>query len=375
MKILLAPDKFKDAISAKAACEAMQEGIAMADSNVEGIALPLADGGEGTAEVLTENSQGEWHTVQTFDPLGRNTEVSIGLSPDHKTAYIEMAKASGLQLLSKNERNCFYTSSSGTGVMIKKAVEWGVENIMLGIGGSATCDGGAGMASSLGYQFRDKNGSLVEPTGDNLKKVDTIETGNVKQGLNQVNIAVACDVDNFLTGAQGAAYVYGPQKGAREDQLSSLENGLKNLANRIKEHLELDVENLPGAGAAGGLGAGSKAFLGATLRTGIDLVLEQVNFRQYLNSVDWVITGEGTFDDQSTHGKVIQGVIREADGFNIPVAALCGSLQASPQTINNLGLAYATSILRQPCSIQHAIDRTYDDLAYASFHLARFIGP
>ncbi len=373
MKILLAPDKFKDAISAQAACKAMQEGISMAGDKLQTVALPMADGGEGTGAVLTENVQGEWHPVQTCDPLNRSIEAFIGLSPDHKTAYIEMARASGLQMLSKEERNCFYTSSAGTGIMIKKAVEWGVDDIILGIGGSATCDGGMGMASSLGYQFKDEAGNLIEPCGKNLSKVKKIDNANVLEELREVNIDVACDVDNYLLGKQGAAYIYAPQKGADPKQVDSLEEGLKNLAYLVNQQLGVTLEHLPGAGAAGGLGAGAKAFLGASLRKGVDLVLERTKFRQYLANVDWIITGEGRIDEQSTHGKVIQGVVSEAARFKIPVAALCGTLQASTAIIEKSGLAYATSIIRQPCSLQQSLNNACDDLTYATFNLARFI--
>ncbi len=370
MKILLAPDKFKEALKATEVCRAMRQGIKMADEGFEIQSLPLADGGEGTAEVLTTNLKGAYQKVKVHDPLGRPVEASIGLSEDRKTAFIEMAEASGLALLNPNERNCYHTSSYGTGELLLSAIQSGVKEIILGIGGSATCDGGIGMANALGYQFLDKEGKPVANAGKNLLNIQTIDDQKVLASLDQTKIYVACDVDNYLTGTAGAAKVYGPQKGADQKQVENLEEGLKNLAGRIEEALNVNVANTSHTGAAGGLGAGAKAFLGASLRTGIELIMEKLAFKRKLKNADLVITGEGKIDKQSSHGKVIKGVAQSAREFRIPVAGLCGTLDAPPEDVQKLGLNYAASIINKPCSKAEALNNTYEDLVLSAFNLA-----
>ena len=374
MKYLLAPDKFKGALSAIEACEAMKAGLSGLDAQPEVLSVPMADGGEGTMAVLTHHAGGEYRTVNAHDPYGRLLKAPVGLSLDGKTAFLEMAKASGLQILATEERNCYETSSRGVGDLILEAWQLGVERIILGIGGSATCDGGMGMATALGYQFYDQNGQELKPAGNNLLAISRIDAQAVPEGLKALDIQVACDVNNFLTGPKGAAKVFGPQKGANEHQVEELEAGLKNLAHQWQSHFGIKLENVPGSGAAGGLGAGAKAFLGAALKPGVDLVMDQVRLKDWLEEADLVITGEGKLDDQTIHGKVIHGVGNIANKAHVPVLALCGTLNASEDIIYSLGLSYATSIIREPASLETSLPNTAKDLQYATFQLGMLLG-
>ena len=274
MRILLAPDKFKDALPAEQVVKAIKEGIHFFNPDIEAISLPMADGGEGTAQILTHYYQGAFHEATVHDPLMRKIKASYGLSPDKKIAFIEMATASGLELLKPAERNCYFTSSYGTGELIKAAIQAGAEQIILGIGGSATCDGGIGMAAALGYEFTDKEGNKLKPTGENLSSIYQIDDQHVDSRISEIEILVACDVDNLLTGPSGAAQTYAPQKGADNEQVESLDEGLGHLSKLITAKYNLDIANIPGSGAAGGLGGGAKAFLVSSLRTGTDLILE-----------------------------------------------------------------------------------------------------
>ena len=369
MKVLIAPDKFKDAFPADKVTQAIKEGIEIFDSGIEVLLMPMADGGEGTAKILTGYFHGDYRKVEVRDPLMRSVKASFGISADKKTAFMEMASASGLELLKPGERNCYYTSTFGTGELIKAAIREGVEHIILGIGGSATCDGGMGMAAALGYRFKNEQGESLKPIGRNLVAINKIEKSGVDPDLAKVDIRVACDVDNLLTGPQGAAAVFAPQKGASGVQVKTLEKGLNNLAGQIKSLFDLDVANIPGSGAAGGLGAGAKAFLGASLRPGVDLVMEKMQMRTHIANADLVITGEGKLDSQSRQGKVVWGISRESKRVNTPVAALCGQLETSPQVIRSMGLIYAASIIQKPVSLKAALASTHENLVSASFNL------
>jgi len=369
MKLLLAPDKFKHALSAAGACKAMEQGVALLDKQITVTSLPLADGGEGTAAALTYFHQGEFREVTVSDPLMRPIQASFGLSRDHKTAFIEMARASGLELLSPAERNACRTTSFGTGELIKAAIAAGVDSIILGVGGSATCDGGLGMAAALGYRFFDDKGQQTGLAGQHLNTIHTIDTTHVLPELQHISIRVACDVRNVLTGAEGAAHMFAPQKGADAREVSTLDTGLQHWADLISKALDVNIGEIPYAGAAGGLAGGARACLGASLHSGIDLVMEEVQFYRHLPYVDLLITGEGKLDAQSGFGKVIQGVSAAAGRQGIPVAALCGCLKAGPQYTKALGLCYAASILKQPCTLEEALAQTPGNLTEASYQL------
>ncbi|SDK60248.1 glycerate kinase [Catalinimonas alkaloidigena] len=369
MKILLAPDKFKGALSAQGVCDALTEGIRLAAPEAEVVALPLADGGEGTAALLTQHSQGTTETVTVHDPLFRPIAATYGLSGDGQTAYLEMAQASGWALLEAHERDCLHTTTLGTGELIRAALERGAKKIILGIGGSATNDLGIGMASALGYRFYDADMRDVKPIGANLAYIRRIDTRELIFDPNEISVQVACDVDNPLFGPQGAAYVYAPQKGASPEAVAQLDEGLRHLSVVLQQQLGTDVADLPGAGAAGGLGGGAVAFLGAQLVPGATLVMQQTHFLQHLAGVDLVITGEGKLDAQTAQGKVVSQVAAAARAQNIPVAAVCGTLEATPAALRQMGLTFASSVLTAPMTLEEALPRTRDDVMHWAFQL------
>ena len=371
MRILIAPDKFKGALSALQVAEAMARGLRRACPQAEIRLHPLADGGEGTAEILAYHNGGTMRQAQVQDPLFRPVVARYGLSHDRQTAYIEMAEASGLALLHPKERNCLLTSTYGTGELILHAWEAGARHIILGIGGSATTDGGIGMAAALGYRLLDAAGAPLSPIGENLGKIAQIDRSALRVDPAALTVEVACDVDNPLCGPRGAAAVYGPQKGADATAVRQLDAGLAHLAQLWARDWGLAVAERPGAGAAGGLGAGAMAFLGARLRPGIDLVMAHSRLDEALAGVDLVLTGEGKIDAQTLHGKVIMGLSRRAAAAGIPLAALCGTLEATPELIEALGLAYAASILNRPLSLEAAMTETAPALEMASFSLLR----
>ncbi|MBC7922566.1 MAG: glycerate kinase, partial [Ferruginibacter sp.] len=329
----------------------------------------LADGGDGTAAILTHHARGQLLDHPVHDPLFRPVRASFGLSADGSTAFIEMAQASGLHLLAPAERNCFRTTSLGTGELIARALELGATRLVLGIGGSATNDGGMGMAAALGYRFLDAAGGPLSPVGSNLIHLARVDDAGLRFNFAAVDVRVACDVDNPLTGPEGASRVYGPQKGASAGEIEQLDAGLKNFARVVERQFGKAVEHVPGAGAAGGMGAGAILFLNARLVSGTELVLEQTGFEKQLEEVQLVITGEGKIDGQSLRGKLIQGIVERAARRGIPVAALCGILEATPGQIKALGLQFAASILREPCSLETAMQRSYEGLCHAAFNL------
>jgi glycerate kinase len=372
MKVLIAPDKFKGSLNAIAVCNAIAEGIRLVDAEIEIIKLPLADGGEGTAEILTYHTAGKTITKTVKDPLMRPVEASFGMSGDGQTAFIEMAVASGLYLLKPEERNCLYTTTFGTGELILAALREGAKKIILGIGGSATNDCGMGMATALGYKFLDSNGKELEPVGENLQYVAEITDSALKFNPHEVEVKIACDVDNPLYGENGAAWIYGPQKGANEDAIEVLDRGLKKINKVFQKQYEVDANAIPGAGAAGGLGAGGVLFLGAALVPGVQLIIELVNFQEMTQGVDLIITGEGKIDRQTMRGKVVKGVSDIGKLHQVPVAALCGTFEGDAALIKDLGLAFAASIISKPDTLEEATHHAHEGLKNLSFSLLRF---
>ncbi|QJD77138.1 glycerate kinase [Spirosoma rhododendri] len=368
MRIILAPDKFRGSLSARKAARAMAEGVRLALPDAELIRLPLADGGEGTACVLTRATGGSWHAVDVQDPLGRTIEAGFGLAGDGKTAFIDMASASGLILLAPDERNPLNTSTYGTGQLISRAMETGVKHIVLGIGGSATTDAGVGMAAALGWQLLDEYDAELPPVGGSLNRLARL-VPPTNSPVDDVWFSVACDVLNPLYGPEGAAYVYGPQKGATPAQVEQLDAGLQQFAQVIREQFGYELGNVPGAGAAGGLGAGCLFFLQAGLRPGSELVLDTIGFDQHLIGTDLILTGEGKLDSQTAQGKLLHGLTSRAG--DVPVVAICGSVDLSPEAIDDLGLRAAFSIQTQPQSIDVALQTAYDDLRTATFNVCR----
>jgi len=343
MKILIAPDKFKHSLTAEEACKAMAEGILSIKADISLTCLPMTDGGDGLISVISGYAKCSERSVKVADPLFRPIKASYLISEDN-VAFIEMAKASGLMLLKKEEYNPSKTTTYGTGQLIRDAIEQKARKIILGIGGSATNDAGIGMAAALGFKFSDSKGQDIIPIGENLQKIIKIDTTGVVD-FGETEIEVACDVDNVLTGEQGAAFVYSPQKGADAAMVKMLDEGLEHFSQIIKTQLARDVRNTAGAGAAGGLGAGCIAFLGAKLRSGIELILDYSNAETYIQNSDLIVTGEGKLDKQSLHGKVISGIAHLCKKHNKPLIALAGKTELSEQQVSTLGIKTIQSII------------------------------
>lgn len=366
MKIILAPDKFRGSLTASQACEAMAAGVREACPEAIIQSIPLSDGGEGFLETLVQATQGTFHEVQAHDPLMRKITTSYGISGDKQTAFIEMATVSGLALLQPDEYQATQTTTFGTGEVLKAAIRSGVRKVILGIGGSASTDGGIGLALALGWQFFDKNGQLLPPNGASLLHIHRIESPSPDSA---VELLIASDVTAPLFGPTGAAHVYGPQKGASPEEVELLDEGLKNLAKKVADQ-GLGIGSLaevPGAGAAGGLGFGLMAFAGAKIRPGAELVMELTGFQEVLSTADLVLTGEGKLDEQSLQGKLIGRICQEAQKQQIPVLALCGTLAAKPSRLKEMGLSYATSILNSPMDLNKALETAAEQLREASF--------
>lgn len=371
MYILVAPDKFRGSLEAPEVSQSVSDGIRLAYPDAKIITVPLADGGEGTTRILTEQSNGKFVKTTVQNPLGRLIEAEYGLSGDGKTAFIEMAAASGLNLLKPQEQNPLLTSTAGTGELILHAMESGVKEIILGIGGSATTDAGTGMAFVLGYEFFDENGELVLPNGENISRIRSISTGRVNQKLKSVKFVIACDVTNPLYGRSGAAYVYGPQKGANGSMVLLLDEGLKNIASVAADTFGYDISKKPGTGAAGGLGAGALWFLSAELREGVSIVMEKTGIENHVKKADLVITGEGKVDEQTLNGKVVKGLADLCQKHQVPLAVICGTLLITPQETRAAGITYAVSVLNRPMSLPQAESEAYSLVRDATFHLVR----
>ena len=322
MKILLAPDSFKDSLSAAKVCQALEKGIHQALSNAEIISMPLADGGEGTIETLVRSREGHIINVEVHDPLARKTQSSYGIVAN--TAIIEMAKASGLELLTPEERNPLKTSTFGTGEMIRDALDRGCRDFIIGIGGSATNDGGTGMLQALGIKFLDDEGKEIQARGEMLSEIEAMYTTNLDARIKQSKIQVACDVTNPLLGENGASKVFARQKGADDQMIEILENGLIHFSEKTFELIGKDVSKVTGAGAAGGLGFGLMAYLGAELKSGFDIISEKVRLEEEIQKADLIITGEGKIDEQSRFGKVPWSVSQLGKKYNKPVICIAG---------------------------------------------------
>lgn len=355
MKILISPDKFKGTLTSIEVADAIEQGIRSVNPSAEILKFPLADGGDGTASLLTRHFKGRFIQINVHDPLFNNIEAEYGFAENIKTAFIEMSSASGLRLINEKYHNPLLTTTLGTGEMIMDAVRIGAKSIILGIGGSATTDAGIGMACALGYKFLDINGKELNPAGENLQLISSIEDSEKLFKPSEIKVLVACDVDNPLYGKRGAAYVYSPQKGATPEMVEELDKGLKNFARIVMAKYGKDVRHLPGAGAAGGLGAGAVVFLNAILRPGIDLCMEITGFEEQLRGTDLIITGEGKLDRQTFHGKVIDGVTRLAGKYKIPVLAVCGDIKSDRRELKKHYILRSTSLVSHFGSVDYAI--------------------
>jgi glycerate 2-kinase len=372
IKILIAPDKFKGSLTTFEVCNAIEEGLLQASSSFRIVKCPMADGGDGLSEVISYYTGAikQWAYVQ--DPLGRTIKCEWLLSADGTTAVIEMAKASGLQLLKREERNPVLASTYGTGQLIKAAVESGAGKIILGIGGSATNDCGIGMAAALGYRFLDSHGKAVLPMGGNLLKIAAIDCSGATD-MQAFRVQVACDVKNLLLGEAGASHTYGPQKGANPAMVKMLEEGMRHFAAVIKKDTGIDVTELEGGGAAGGMGAGSVAFLQAELVSGIDLVMQYANFEEHLQRADYVFTGEGKIDEQTLKGKVVMGVASLAKRHSKVVIAVCGSQAIAATETASAGIDAVFPVLKYPMRWEEAKMKAYPFLKDTALNVGNLI--
>jgi len=356
MKIVIAPDSFKGSLTAFEVATSIQKGILKVDETIETVIVPMADGGEGTVQSLIDASGGEIIELTVHDPLFREIKSFYGIMGDGVTAVIEMAAASGLPLLSPEERNPLKTTTYGTGELIKDALNRGCRKFIIGLGGSATNDGGCGMAQALGAKLLDENGSEIGMGGGELSKISSIDIKGIDSWIKNAVFLAACDVDNPLCGEKGASPVYGPQKGASEKDVIALDNGLLHFAQIVKQKLNLDIKDVPGAGAAGGLGAGVMIFLNAQLQRGIDIVTETTDLVGKMKGANLVITGEGRIDFQTGFGKTPFGVAQIAKEQNIPVIALAGSLGEGYKTLYEKGFGEIYSIMDESMSLKYAIE-------------------
>jgi len=372
MRIVVAPNAFKGSLTALQAAEAIRDGILAVLTDAEIVLVPIADGGDGTVDALVAATGGERRALPVRGPLGEPVEADYGLLEQGQTAVIEMAKASGLSLLPPSRRNPAVTTTYGVGELLQHAYDAGARRFIVGIGGSATNDGGAGMAQALGYHLLDDQGHELPPGGLALQRLARIEPGGVHADWKQAGVDVACDVTNPLTCPSGASAVYGPQKGATPELVAELDRALKRLAEVVRRDLGIDVEHVPGAGAAGGLGAGLVAFTGARLAPGAEMVMDALKLDERLNGASLVITGEGRLDSQTARfGKGPAAVARHARNAGIPVIGIGGSL-ADERELAQL-FDGVESTITEPVTLDEALSAAHDHLRRATSRLIRIL--
>lgn len=357
MNIIIAPDSFKGSLTAVAVADAIEQGVRAVLPDAELVRVPLADGGEGTAQALVDATGGRIIAQRALGPLREPVDAFFGILGDDTTAVVEMAAASGLALVPPQQRDPRVATSYGTGQLIAAAMDRGCTKIIVAVGGSATNDGGAGMAQALGASLTDENGTQIGPGAAELARLAKIDVSHLDARIAHTQFYVATDVSNPLCGPDGASAVYGPQKGATPEMVPELDAALAHYARILTRDLKQDVADRPGAGAAGGLGAGLMAFLGAQPRMGIAVVLEAVDFETYLEAADLVITGEGKIDAQTAYGKTLTGVGRLARRHGVPVVALAGAVQEEGDRLAEIGISAAISILPEPMSEGEALAR------------------
>ncbi|EQB4818598.1 TPA: glycerate kinase [Citrobacter amalonaticus] len=370
MKIVIAPDSFKESLSAMQVATAIEQGFREIYPDAQYVKLPMADGGEGTVESMVEATEGHYHFIDVTGPLGTPVQARWGILGDGKTAVIEMAAASGLHHVPPEHRNPLLTTSYGTGELILAALDRGVEHIILGIGGSATNDGGAGMLQALGIDLLDENGDALPEGGGALSKLATIDTSHADPRLKTVSITVACDVNNPLCGPTGASAIFGPQKGATEAMVAALDGALAVYGKRLQEFTGRDVMNAPGAGAAGGMGAALLGLLGADLKPGVEIVINALQLECLVADASLVITGEGRLDSQSICGKTPIGVARCAKRYQKPVIALAGGLTQDHQIVHEHGLDAVFSVLTRIATLPEALEDAEYNLRISARNIA-----
>lgn len=370
MKIVIAPDSYKESLSALEVATAIENGFRDIFPTAEYVKLPVADGGEGTVEAMVAATGGRIVPIDVTGPLGERVDGFYGLSGDEQSAFIEMAAASGLERVAPSKRNPLITTSWGTGELIRHALDAGVKHIIIGIGGSATNDGGAGMVQALGAKLLDAHGQPVGQGGGELANLARIDVSELDRRLADCRIEVACDVTNPLTGEEGASAIFGPQKGATPEMIVTLDNALEHYAQVIARDLDIDVLHLAGGGAAGGMGAALYAFCGAQLRQGIEIVTDALHLDEQVADADLVITGEGRIDSQTIHGKVPVGVARVAKRYNKPVIGIAGSLTADVGVVHDHGIDAVFSVIYTICSLEDALENASENVRMAARNIA-----
>ena len=373
MKIVIAPQTFKGSISALDAAAAMRDGVLRVVPDAETVLVPVADGGDGTLETLVDGSGGEVRTATVTGPLGETRSAAWGAMGDGRTAVIEMARTSGLALVPRERRNPLTSTTRGLGDAIRAALDDGFRRFIIGIGGSATNDAGAGMAQALGASLLNADGDELPPGGAALTALSRIDLSALDARAAEASFLVACDVSNPLTGHEGASAIYGPQKGATPEMVESLDAALGNFADVARRDLGVDVERLRGAGAAGGLGGGLVAFLNAELRAGVDIVLDTVGLDANLAGADLALTGEGSLDYQTVYDKGPIGVAARAGRLGIPTIAIAGTLGDRHQLVYERGIAGALSIVDAPMTLDEASERAADLIADAAERAMRLM--
>ncbi|MCG9651081.1 glycerate kinase [Vibrio brasiliensis] len=370
MKVVIAPDSYKESLTAMEVATAIESGFKEIMPDAEYIKLPMADGGEGTVQSLVDATGGDIVTVEVTGPLGQPVEGFYGLLGDGSTAVIEMAAASGLHLVEPNERNPLLTTTYGTGELIKAALDRGVDHIIIGIGGSSTNDGGVGMAQALGAKLVDANGVDLPFGGGALADLVSIDLSGLDSRLATVQLEVACDVDNPLCGPKGASHIFGPQKGATPEMVTELDANLAHYAEVIRQTNGKEVINQAGAGAAGGLGAALLGLFDATLRPGISIVMDAVNLAEVVKDADLVITGEGRIDSQTIHGKTPIGVARTAKLYNLPVIGIAGSTAQDCRVVHDHGLDAVYSVVLGATDLPTALKEAAFNVEMTSRNIA-----
>ena len=372
-KYVVAPDSFKESMTAKEVCDAMEKGIKKADSAAEVIKVPMADGGEGTVDSLVDATNGQRVIVEVTGPLGNKISAYYGILGNGTTAVIEMAKASGLEIVEKKKRNPMITTTFGTGELIRDALDHNVKEIIIGLGGSSTNDGGSGMAQALGAKLLDQNNNQISFGGGNLDKLDKIDISNLDSRLQDVKIISASDVTNPLIGKDGASSVFGPQKGATPEMVEKLENNLQHYAKIIKRDLNKDVASVSGAGAAGGLGAGLMAFTTCKMRQGVDIAIEVTKLEEKVKSADYVFTGEGGTDFQTKFGKTPYGVAKLGKKYHKPVISLAGYLGEGIDSLYSEGFTAIFGIIPGACDLSTALKNGPSNVARTTENIVRLL--
>ena len=373
MKIVVAPDSFKGSVTALEAANAIEQGLrrVFPDAVIEKI--PMADGGEGTVQSLVDATGGHIKTARVLAPLGNEVDAQFGILSDGKTAVIEMASASGLTLVPPDKRNPMCTTTYGTGQLIRTALEAGCRRLIIGIGGSATNDGGAGMAEALGAKFLNADGEPIERGGGGLGNLTSIDITELHPAIAETETIVACDVNNPLTGPKGASHVYGPQKGATPERVKTLDSHLTHFDKVLTRTFGQSFNNIPGAGAAGGLGAGLMAFLNAELRLGVDIMIDTVKLKERMKGASLVFTGEGQLDFQTAFGKTPVGVAKVAKAHNIPVIAIAGGIGEGADTVYSAGIDAMLGIVQAPMSLEDAVENALQLIADTAEQAARLV--